>query len=169
MKKNSFLFLTAIAFASCNSGTATNDAMNDSSASTASATTMNYPYTIDHPDYWNMGSNENTMVALSALKAFENGDVPGSVKYFGDSVQLQFDAMDTTLSNDALKTMFTNLRNGYKSMDVKMGDWESVISKDKTEEWVTVWYRQKWEDVKGNKDSSDYINDLKLKDGKIVR
>ncbi len=37
-----------------------------------------------------------------------------------------------------------------------MEDWESVISKDKKEEWVTLWYSQKWEDMKGKTDSSGY-------------
>jgi hypothetical protein len=50
-----------------------------------------------------------------------------------------------------------------------MDDWESVISKDKKDEWVTLWYRQKWEDNKGKSDSSDIVNDLKMKDGKIIR
>ncbi len=62
---------------------------------------MNYPYTIDHPDYWNMGSSENTMVALSALKAYENGNIPEAMKYFGDSIHLQFDAWDKTLPADS--------------------------------------------------------------------
>ena len=161
------LFSTAIAFAACNNGgTATTEAPKDS---TAAATAMNYPYTIEHPDYWEMGSSENTVVALSALKAFENGNIPETMKYFGDSVHLQFDGLDTTLPSDSLQAMFTDMRNGYKSINVKMNDWESVISKDKKEEWVTLWYRQKWEDTKGNTDSSDFIDDLKLKDGKIVR
>ncbi len=48
-------------------------------------------------------------------------------------------------------------------MNVKMGDWESVVSKDGKEEWVTMWYKQIWEDNKGKKDSADYIDDLRLK------
>jgi ketosteroid isomerase-like protein len=50
-----------------------------------------------------------------------------------------------------------------------MTDWESVISTDKKEEWVTVWYTQHWETKKGEKDSSAIINDMRLKDGKIIR
>ena len=82
---------------------------------------MNYPYTIDHPDYWDMGSSENTMVALSALKAYENGNIPESMKYFGDSIHLQFDAWDKTLPADTVQAMFTNFRNGYKSLYYKNG------------------------------------------------
>ena len=169
MKKLRLLFFTAIAFVSCNNaGTETKEAAKDSTASTP-AKVMNYPYTIDHPDNWDMGNPENTMVALSALKAFSSGDVAGGMKYFGDSAQVQFDGLDKTMSNDSLKSMFTAWRNGYKSIDVKMNDWESVISKDKKEEWVTLWYRQKWEDMKDKKDSADFIDDLKIKDGKIIR
>ena len=40
-------------------------------------------------------------------------------------------------------------------MDVKMNDWESVVSKDKKEEWLT--------------DSADFIDDLQPKDSKIIR
>ena len=80
---------------------------------------------------------------MSALKAFENGDVPGSMKYFGDSIHLQFDALDKKLPADSMLAMLTAQRGLYKSMEIKMNDWESVISKDKQEEWVTLWYRQK--------------------------
>lgn len=170
MKKLFLFFLAGFAFSSCNNqGTESKEAMKDSTTTTTSTTVMNYPFTIDHPDNWDMGSTANTMIALSALKAFENGNVAESMKYFGDSIHLQFDGLDKTMPADSVKAMFTSWRNGYKSLEVKMDDWESVISKDKKDEWVTLWYRQKWEDAKGNKDSADFINDLKLKDGKIIR
>ena len=170
MKKLVLFFMTAIAL-SCNNGTSTAvEAKKDTAAATATAAPapMNYPYTIDHPDNWEVGSTANTMTALSALKAWEDGKVDESVKYFGDTVHVRFDGLDKKMTNDSLKTFFTASRNSFKSITVKMGDWESVISKDKSEEWVTIWYKQTWEPLKGKKDSSDVINDLKLKDGKIV-
>ena len=171
MKKLTLFFLAAIAFSSCNNaGTDTKEANKDSTApAPPTPVAVNYPYTIDHPDNWDMGSKENTLVALNALKTFSSGDIAECMKYFGDSAQLRFDAFDKKMSNDSLKSMFTKLRSGFKSIDVKMDDWESVISKDKSQEWVTLWYRQKWEDSKGKKDSADYIDDLRIKDGKIVR
>ena len=170
MKKMRLFFLSAIVFASCNNGgTETKEAMKDSTTVAPAMTTMNYPYTIDHPDNWDIGSSANTMTALSALKGYETGNVAESMKYFGDSIHLQFDGLDKKMSSDSVKAMFTNFRAGMKSMDVKMYDWESVISKDKKEEWVTLWYSQKWEDMKGKKDSLDIIDDLQIKDGKIIR
>jgi hypothetical protein len=84
MKKMMLFFLAAIAFTSCNNaGTETKEAVKDSTALAPPApVAMNYPYTIDHPDNWDMGSTANTMVGLSALKAFENGNVAESMKYF---------------------------------------------------------------------------------------
>jgi len=171
MKKLKLFFLAAIAFTSCNNaGTDTKEAVKDSAAmALATPAAINYPYTIDHPDNWEMGSSANTMVALGALKGYETVNIPEAMKYFGDSVHLQFDGLDKTLPADSVQAMFTKFRAAMKSFDVKMSDWESVISKDKKEEWVTMWYRQHWEDMKGKKDSADIIDDLKLKDGKIVR
>jgi hypothetical protein len=77
--------------------------------------------------------------------------------------------LDKKMPNDSLKAMFTSLWNTYKTISIKMDDWESVISKDKKDEWVTLWYTQHWETKAGVKDSSAIINDLKIKDGKIIR
>jgi hypothetical protein len=145
------------------------DATKDSTTAAPTATPVNYAYTIEHPDNWEVGSTANTAVALNALKAWEDGKLDESLKYFGDSVRLQFDGLNKKLSNDTVKVILTNARNNYKTVKVKMYDWESVISKDKSEEWVTVWYTQSWETNKGVKDSVDVINDLQLKNGKIVR
>jgi len=92
-----------------------------------------------------------------------------TMKYFADSVKVQFDALDKKMSNDSLKAMFASGWNEYKSVKVKMEDFESVVSTDKKEEWVTLWYTQYWETKKGVKDSVDIINDLQLKNGKIMR
>jgi hypothetical protein len=133
----------------------------------ASATVQDYPYTIKHPDNWEVGNPANTLVVLNSLKAWEQGKMDESLKNFGDSVRVQFDGVDKKMSNDSLKVF---LGAGWnKSIKIKMDDWESVISKDKSEEWVTIWYRQLWETPQGVKDSTDVINDLQLKNGKIVR
>ena len=170
MKKLFAIFLGTIALAACNSkSNSGSEAAADSTATVPTAEKVSYPYTVDHPDYWNIGSSENTQVALTALKAYDDGDIDKSVDQFGDSVHLQFDAFDSTLSKDSLKTMFTRMRSNEKNINVKMGDWESVVSKDGKEEWVTLWYKQTWEDNSGKQDSAAIIDDLQLKNGKIIR
>ncbi len=130
---------------------------------------VKYAYPIDHPDNWEIGNTANTEIALNALKAWEQGKMDESLKYFGDSIRLQFDALDKKMPNDSLKAMFTSGWNDYKTVKVIMSDFESVISKDKSEEWVTLWYKQSWETKAGVKDSISIINDLQIKDGKIIR
>src|ERR1035438_3946964 len=171
MKKLMFFLTGAITMISCmDRGSETQSAVKDSAALvTPPALPMNYPYTIDHPDNWDIGGAGNTLVVLSAVKAFQEGDIPGFMKYFGDSIHLQLDGLDKILPADSAAKMFTAARNGYKSTEIKMQDWESVISKDKKEEWVTTWFRQLWEDTKGKKDSADIVDDFQLNKGKIVR
>lgn len=153
--------------ASCNNSRSSNPpGTNDTTATTANDQKMNYPYTIEHPDYWDIGSSQNTLDALSALKAWENKNLDGSLKYFADSVRLQFNGIDKMLSNDSLKAMLTPPPGTDYS--IKMQDWESVISKDKKEEYVTLWYREYSKNPKGDKDSVDVIDDLKMKNGKII-
>ncbi|MEO5889471.1 MAG: hypothetical protein ABIQ31_04420 [Ferruginibacter sp.] len=171
MKKLTLLLLAGIAFSCNDAGTSSKEAMKDSSAIAVdtSTTMMNYPYTVKKPDNWEVGSTANSMIALQSLKAWEEGKMDEALKYFGDSIWLQFDALDKKMPNDSLKAMFTSSWNAYKTVKVTMNDFESVISKDKSEEWVTLWYTQSWETKKGVKDSSSVINDLQIKDGKIVR
>jgi hypothetical protein len=165
------LFVGGLIFISCKNGnnTKSSNSANDSAA-VASVNSvvqeMNYPYKIDHPDYWETGSQQNTFNALSALKAWENGNIGQSLTYFADTVHVQFDGIDKMVPKDTLGLMITPNKS-IKKILVKMQDWESVISKDKKEEYVTLWYRQ-YEDVNGKKDSIDIINDLKMKDGKII-
>lgn len=170
MKRLFFLFLIVFAISCNNAGTSSTDTKKDSAASTSTAeATPNYPYSITHPDNWDIGSKANTLTALSALKAWELGKMDESVSYFADSVLAQFDALDKKMPKDSLKAMFSGLWNSYKTVHIEMQDWESVIAKDKSEEWVTLWYKQHTETKKGVKDSASIINDIQLKNGKIIQ
>jgi len=165
MKQKLLLLLAIGALAACNSTDKTE-------AQVKSATTeepkMDYAYTIDHPDQWERGSRENTKMVLQALKDYENGNVEASLAAFADSVELRFDEMMGKFSKDSVRAMFTQNRNSLKSMKVDMDDFESVKSKDGKEQWVSLWYKEKWEDQKGNWDSAVIMNDMKIVNGKIA-
>lgn len=162
-------FWGGILFVSCNNSQTTTKvpAVESTTVDTLVAQKMDYPYTIKKPDNWDMGSQQNTLNALRALKAWENNKLDVSAGYFDDSVQIRFDGIDKKVSNDILKA-FIAYRPEVKSYSIKMEDWESVISKDKKDEYVTLWYRQFMEYKNGKKDSVDVIDDLKMKDGKII-
>jgi hypothetical protein len=105
---------------------------------------------------------------MNALKAFEDNKVEDCISYFADTVRWRADYMDQTLSKDGLRVAMTNLRNSIQALQVKMGDFESVISKDKKDEWVTLWYTEIVTDKTGKTDSLAMVNDIKVSKGKIV-
>ena len=128
-----------------------------------------YSYTIKKPDNWDInGSSKNTEVAFNALKAFEEHKIDESLSYFGDSVLWKADYMEAKLSKDTLKSIFNSIWNETASLKIEMHDFESVISKDKKDEFVTIWYDQHTTDKKGKNDSLALINDMKVVNGKIV-
>jgi hypothetical protein len=49
-----------------------------------------------------------------------------------------------------------------------MEDWESVVSKDKSMEYVSLWYKQYFTDANGKADSIECMDDLRMKNGKIA-
>ena len=143
----------------------------DKSTSTKDAVSMEkpvYAYTIKNPDNWEIGSSTNTALALSSLKAFENNKLDESLVGFADSVVWREENMDGKFSKDSMKAMLTAAWKQMKSINIEMRDFESVISKDKKDEWVTLWYNQTTTDMNGKTDSVAVVDDLKIVSGKIV-
>ena len=170
MKRIFFFAAITIFMISCNNKGETTTSSADSTKSTVTdSKDLVYPYTLDEPYRdWQPGDKQHAVTVMKSLKAFETGDIEGAVAAFGDSVDLRFDYLHVKLSNDSLKKFFAEERAKYSSMTIKMSDWESVISKDKKTEYVTLWYRQIWTDTKGKTDSLAVIDDAKIVNGKIV-
>jgi hypothetical protein len=129
---------------------------------------VDYAYTIEHPDNWVTGSKQNTKVALQTLKDWENGKTEGLGAYLGDSVELRFSNFEIKTNRDSIVKILAQERNNYKSVVIEMNDFESVKSKDGTEEYVSLWYKQKFENAEGKWDSLSMMDDIKMKDGKII-
>ncbi|TWV93343.1 hypothetical protein [Chitinophaga pinensis] len=97
-----------------------------------------------------------------------NKNVAECASYFGDSVRLQLDYFQKVVRHDSLPAMLEQSLADFASVKIEMDDWESVISKDQQEEWVTLWYKQSWVDKKGKADSLAITDDAKIVNGKIV-
>ncbi len=172
--KKMLVISCVVLFAACNNGTTTDAAKTDSTgAGTAESATKpampEMPYTLAQPyQNWQIGDPQHALTVMKGLKGYETGDIAACVASFGDSVSLRFDNYRATLSNDSLKAMFTKDRGDIASMKVTMSDWESVISADKKEEWVTLWYKQVITDKKGKTDSMSVVDDCKIEKGKVV-
>lgn len=136
---------------------------------TASTAPIVYAYTIENPDNWDRGDQKNVELVLKSLKAWENGDIEGSLHYFADTINMADDYfIGEKISKDSLRAMFTYTRNNLKAYKVDMSDFESVISKDKKDEYVGLWYKEVWTDQSGKTDSVYRMDDVKLVNGKIV-
>ena len=85
-----------------NAGTSSDNASKDAAPVTANEQKMDYPYSIEHPDNWQTGSQQNTLNVLKALKSWENKNMDESITYFGDSVEVAFDGIDKKVSRKNL-------------------------------------------------------------------
>jgi hypothetical protein len=171
MKKILFIGGLALFAAGCNNQVSSESARGDStSASSDSSSTIQYAYMPRNhqPDNWDRGDQKNVAMVLSCLKAFENKNVDEAVKAFGDSVEWAFDNFDAKISNDSLRAMFNGFWKNMANLRIDMDDYESVISKDKKNEWVSLWYKQVVTDNKGKTDSIFVMDDLKIENGKIT-
>ena len=164
MRKMLILCLLIYISVSCNNPAGKDSAKTDSSGGAKTA----YAYTIEKPDNWEIGSSQNTALVLSSLKAFENNKIDESLTNFADTVRWRADYIDAKFSKDSMKAMFIKTWSEMASMKISMRDFESVISKDKKEAYVTMWYVQTSTDKKGKTDSIAVINDLKIVNGKIT-
>ena|SRR5579875_156378 len=174
MKQTFLLLFAAATFAACNNSGSTASTGSDTSktnetkVASSNTTVSDLPYQVKDWGDWQPGSMDNLKTALTALKAWENGDVDASLKGFADSVEFRFDNMVTKVSKDSARAMLANERKNTKSMKIDMDDYETVKSKNGKEEWVSLWYKQVWEDNKGKKDSAVIMDDLKMVNGKIA-
>ena len=107
-------------------------------------------------------------MVLQALKDYETGNIEACLTAFADSVELRFDEMESKLSKDSVRAMFTRQRSSLKDLKINMSDFESVKSKDGSEQYVSLWYKEKWQDQNGVWDSLSMMNDVKIANWKIT-
>jgi hypothetical protein len=171
MKQFIVIFFLGVALASCNNAETTSTATGADSTGAAviTPTEVKLPIPLEKPyRNWQIGSTENVVAAMNALKAFVDKDFTALAAATGDSLELDFDYLRTKLSRDSAMKMFTAMRPQYNDLKVTMYDYVSVISGDKKDEWVTFWYKQSWKNEKGVADSMNVTNDVKMKDGKMI-
>lgn len=168
--KHAFLYLLiAGSLLSCNSSeTKTGEEVKPGDTKVASVSTTDMAFEVKDWGDWQPGNMAHAKMVMQALKAFESGDIDATLKDFADSIELRFNGLEGKFTKDSVKTMFARSRAESKSMKIEMNDFESVISKDGKKEYVSLWYKEKWEDQKGRWDSVICMDDLEIKNGKII-
>ena len=128
-----------------------------------------YPYTLDHAyKDWQAGKQENAIMVLKMIKAWENKNTAECASYFADEVEMNTDYVMAKMSRDSIISMLESSYKDIASIKVDMQDWESVVSADGKDEWVTLWYTQAITDTNGTTDSVNVVNDAKIVNGKIA-
>lgn len=164
------LIISAIAFAvaGCNSGD--KKTADNADTKTAAAADVKLPLPLERPyRNWQIGSTENVVAAMNGLKAFIDNDFTALAGTVGDTIAVDFDNYQAKMTRDSAISWFKAGRAMYQDLKVNIYDYVSVIAADKSEEWVTLWYKQTWKNDKGVADSLSIINDIQLKNGKMVR
>ena len=126
-------------------------------------------YTMKYVSDWVPGDPHHAAMVMKALKGCETGNINDTKQYFADSVAFIGDGYKFKGTRDSLMSEFNKDRAEYKEVAIAMHDWESVKSKSRGEEYVTMWYMQKSTDMKGRKDSANYTDDVKIVNGKIAQ
>jgi len=169
MKQTIAIICLAIAVASCNNAATSTSGKDSTVIVPMNAPDLNLPFKLDEPyKNWQIGSKENAVAAMNALKAFVDKDFTKFASLTGDSLDVVFDYLHEKMSRDSATKFFASGRAMYNDLAISMNDYESVISADKKDEWVTIWYKQTWKNSKGVPDSINVINDIKMKDGKMI-
>lgn len=168
------LFVCTMALlASCNDAGTTETKKDSSSTAVSTPEKKNIPempYQLKKPyKNWQPGDPQHAYTVMSSLKGFETGDMAKCMEGFADSVSVYFDNWEGRYSKDSLGKMMSAQRASMNNMRVTMEDWESVIAADKSEEYVTLWYKQVWTDKNGKTDSVACINDAMIKNGKVAQ
>jgi len=166
-----FMLITCLAFmlASCNNAKKDNKDSELKKVEGVNIGEVQLPIPLEKPYRgWQIGSTENVVAAMSGLKAFVDKDFTALATVTGDSIELSFDNFQTKLSRDSAMKFFAADRPKFNDLTIKMYDYVSVISADKSQEWVTLWYKQSWKNDKGVADSMAVTDDIMLKNGKMV-
>lgn len=166
MKQFFFLLLLAVTMVACNNAPIEPDPNIAKADSIANAQKTAMPYSVPNTPDWEKGNIENVAIAMRALKAYETGDIAAMQQLMADSMEFHTDNFSFEGTRDSLIKMMKMGRDRYDSMSIVMHDYESVKSKKRGEEWVSLWYTKTQRS--GTVDSFFVMDDMKIVDGKVA-
>lgn len=172
MKKFLLPVLASALLIACNTNdTATVKAAKDSTTTTTTATTtapLNLPFTVERTPDWVPGEPAHVAVAMNTLKAYVDNNMSAIGQYLADSVEFYADAVAFKGTRDSLVKFFSDHRNLFSKIDIRMNDYETVKSKNRGEEWVGLWYVETSAMKNGSIDSAMVMDDIKIVNGKVA-
>jgi hypothetical protein len=167
MKNLLVILLISFCFTACTSSSPDTTAATNKDS--ASAPAVNLPFTAVYSSNFVPGKPADVATVLNSYKAWQDNDMTAMRATFGDSVMMIFSS--GFVFNNTLDSMIKDakkFRDSLSKVNLTLYAWTSNHSVDKNEEWVNVWYREVDTYKTGKVDSTEFEDDNRLKDGKIV-
>jgi hypothetical protein len=159
--------LGAFALFSCNADEKkAPDAKEETKVASASSS---LPYTATYSSQFEIGDAKNVEMIMNVWKAWDDGNLQASRKYFADTMHFYFrdgnkmaGPTDSTLAGGQMvRNLFTAVKSTIQAI-------VPLKSTDKNENWVCVWGTEVSTDKQGKTDSVDLQETWRLnKDGKV--
>ncbi len=127
-----------------------------------------YPFTPKYSINWQPGDEKNALIVLKCLRNYVDGDMKAAFADLADTVDFYNDGFHFHGSKDSLQAIITAERNDLASVSKAFDTWITVYYPDKGDTWVTLWYTETTTDKKGKTDSLNYVDDVLIKNGKIM-
>jgi hypothetical protein len=166
MKQSLLLMVLFLVFVGCNNSAKPDEAKTDS---TAKKETYTYPFTAKYSLNWKPGDEKYAVLVLGSLKKYLDGDVKGSFTDFADSIEFLGDKFHFVGKKDSLEPMFIAIRGQSAAIAYQPDAWITTYYPDQDDTWVTIWATEQWTDKKGKTDSVYLVQDVLVKNDKIVR
>jgi hypothetical protein len=129
---------------------------------------LSYPFTPRYSINWQPGDEKNALIVLNCLKKYVAGDLNGAFENIADTVTFIGDQFYFNGKKDSLIKIFTGIRGDFATLSKDFDSWMTTYYPDKKDTWVTLWYTERWTDKKGKKDSLYYVDDVRMRNGKIL-
>jgi hypothetical protein len=165
MKPFLLLSLLSIGVISCNSDPKPEPAKTDSVVANQP---LVYPFKPKYSLNWQAGDEKNALIVLNCLKNFNEGNMKAVLTDFADTVEFIKDRYHFRGSRDSLQSIVNASRSEMASVSKVFDTWITTYYPDQKDTWVTLWYTEYLTDKKGKQDSLYYVDDVLIKNGKVV-
>ena len=129
---------------------------------------LDLPYQLTRIPDWEMGDDNNIPIAMNVIKCYEAKDFVSLSNYLADTVIFSSAVGDFRGSKKEAVKFLKDLRDKRLEVTIEMNDYESVKSKTRNEEWVSLWYTETITDRTGKVDSAQVMDDYKIVKGKVA-
>lgn len=166
--KINFIVPIALLIASCNTNASKTETASQADSTDAKTALPHYAYPVEMA-HWKMGDPQNTKIILDMYRAWDDNNPAAVASFYADSARMDLPGgTRITLGNKDIYAYLKKARALYGATYNQIISAYALHNEDKNGDWVMVMTYNKWEYDDGSKDSTLYLDNWRVKDGKIV-